>query len=195
MNLKHLTDTTLLNDTKKLSREEREITTQILHHLKEIERRKLFSDLGYPSMLAYAVKELNYSESSASKRIQAARLLADIPEIESKINSGKLTLTNIHKASSYFRKEQVQDKTEKKQILKQVENLSSRDCEKTLFSFHPEPVLPKEEIKVVSESFQQLKVNISDETLKSLHEARALLNCWTLNDECLGAAGQKSCVV
>lgn len=75
MNLKHLTDKTLLNELKRISRQEREITTNILHHIKEVEKRKLFSDLKYSSMLEYLIKDLGYSEGAASRRLQSARML------------------------------------------------------------------------------------------------------------------------
>ena len=82
MDLKHLTNKILLSDTKALALEYRMVTTKLLHHLKEVEKRRLFSDLGYASMFDYVVKELGFSESSAMRRIHAARLLADVPEIE-----------------------------------------------------------------------------------------------------------------
>ena len=92
MNLKHLTDSTLLKDTKFLASREREITVQILHHIKEIDRRKLYSDLKYSSIYEYCKKELCYSEGSAHRRIHAARMLKEMPEIEEKIESGALSL-------------------------------------------------------------------------------------------------------
>ena len=65
MNLKHLTDKVLLDDTKKLAKAEREVTIKILHHLKEIDRRKLFTDLGHRSLHDYCLRELGYSDASA----------------------------------------------------------------------------------------------------------------------------------
>lgn len=87
MNLKHLTDKTLLSDTKYLVSKEREISLKILHHLKEIERRRLFSDLGFGSIFDYTVHELGYSEPAAARRINSARLLRDMPEIEEKLKT------------------------------------------------------------------------------------------------------------
>ena len=85
MNLKHLTDKTLLADTRFLVTRERELLTKVLHHLKEIDRRKLYSDLGYSSMYDFCIRHLGYAEASAHRRIKAARLLEEIPEIEKKI--------------------------------------------------------------------------------------------------------------
>ncbi len=103
MNLRKISDPELLANTEKLARQEREILTRVLHHLREIERRRLFSALGYKSLFEYAVKRLGYSDDQAGRRIAAMRLLQEIPEIESKIESGALTLTNIGMAQSLFR--------------------------------------------------------------------------------------------
>ena len=181
MNLKHLTDNTLLADTKRLARVERELTTKILHHFKEIERRKLFSDLSYPSMMDYAVKELGYSEPSAARRIHAARLLREIPEIEAKIQDGSLSLSNLNKAAGFFKKEDIREPAKKKAILKKLENKSARQCDKTLIELSPMP-LPKEGLKVVSPTYQQLKINVSDETLEELELAKNLLGHSSFDD-------------
>lgn len=181
MNLNHLTDNTLLADTKRLAKAEREITTKILHHFKEIDKRKLFSDLGYPSMQEYAIKELGYSESAAGRRIQAARLLKVIPEIEAKILDGSLSLSTLNKAAGFFRREEIREPAKKKAILKKLENKSARQCDKTLLELSPMP-LPKEGIRVVSPTFQQLKINVSDETLEELETAKNLLGHSTFDD-------------
>ena len=90
LNLTQLTDKNLLDQTKDLVQKERSLTVKILHHLQEIEKRKLFSDLNYSSLFEYATKHLGYSESAASRRISAMRLIKNLSEAESKIESGKL---------------------------------------------------------------------------------------------------------
>ncbi len=42
-NLKQISDETLLNETQKLVHQEREILSLVLHHLREIEKRRLYS--------------------------------------------------------------------------------------------------------------------------------------------------------
>lgn len=175
MNLKHLSDKILIAETKRLVQKEREVITHVLHHLKEIERRKLFSDYGYPSMAAYAIKELHYSESSAMKRLRAARMLADIPEIEEKINDGSLTLTGLSQAVGFFNKEAIKDVEEKKDVLEKIIGLTTRETEKTLFEMGTEQPLPRESAKPVSATFTQVKMNICDETLKLMENARNIL--------------------
>ena len=106
LNLTQLTDKNLLDQTKSLVQKERSLTVKILHHLQEIEKRKLFSDLNYSSLFEYATKHLGYSESAASRRISAMRLIKNLSQAESKIESGKLNLINASRLQRYLQKKQ-----------------------------------------------------------------------------------------
>ena len=106
--IKKLKDQELLKVTADLVQRERHVLTLVLHHLREVKRRRLFSDLGCPSLFEYCVRELKYSEGQAGRRIQAMRLLKELPEIEPMIRSGSLSLTNLSQAQSYFRDVQKQ---------------------------------------------------------------------------------------
>lgn len=61
MNLKTLSDTQLLQNTECLVQREREILTEVLAHLHEIERRRLFSSLSFSSLFTCAVGQLKYT--------------------------------------------------------------------------------------------------------------------------------------
>src|SRR4051794_9171041 len=106
MNLKHLTDQALNDSTKTHAHNEREQMRIVLHHLREVERRRLFSDLKYRSLFEYAVKELKYSHDQAGRRISAMRLLKELPQVEEQMTSGTLTLTNLSMAANFFAQEQ-----------------------------------------------------------------------------------------
>ena len=131
MQLKNLKDKDLLDNTKQLVARERQLLTEVLKHLREIERRRLFSTLGCSSLFEYCIEVLKYSESQAQRRISAMRLIREIPEIEEKVSKGELSLTNIAQAQSFFRQEgkakaQPLSTSKKKAVLKGLENRSSR---------------------------------------------------------------------
>lgn len=157
MVLNHLTDFTLLADTKFLAHRYREVTTKLLYHLREIERRKLFSELGYSSLFDYVVKELGFSEPSAARRIRAARLLEEFPEMEKKIEGGQINLSTIALASQVFSKENIQDIEIKKEVIKEIENKSLREAEKRIKEIiapKSEPSLKKLEFLITEETFE-----------------------------------------
>ncbi len=181
MNLKHLKDSELLSQTKLLVQTEREVLTKVLHHLREVDRRKLFSDLGYQSLFEYAVKDLKYSEGQAGRRIQAMRLIKEIPELEQKIESGDLSLSNISQAQSYFREAQKAapqlkiDSSEKLKVLKSLENKSVREGQKVLISLQPQTALPREREKVLDDSHTQASFVKTKDLSQQLDEVRSLL--------------------
>lgn len=145
MNLKHLSNSDLLTSTKTAVSEERANTSRVLHHLREVESRGLHLELGYSSMFSYCRGELGYDEDQTNRRLAAMRLLRELPEIETKIASGKLSLTNLNQAKSTFNKlakKKVSLKaSEKLEILKVLENKSIRECQRELIKVCPEELL------------------------------------------------------
>ena len=172
MKLSHLTDKTLLNETKRLANSKREVTTQILHHLKEIDRRKLYSDLRCSSLFDYCVRVLGYSEGSAQRRIVAARLLAEIPSIEEKIEEGLLTLTNISQMNQFFKDSST---TEKIEVLEKIEGLSKKECEQKLFELTDKKIEPQKKSKRISKDEVQVAIVLKDETIKEIEKLKNLL--------------------
>jgi hypothetical protein len=63
MNFKALGSQELFARTETLVREERRISSEILWHLHEIERRRLFAELGFSSLFEYCTEQLKYSYS------------------------------------------------------------------------------------------------------------------------------------
>src|SRR5437868_4887816 len=131
MNLKNLSDETLLKETKKAAKEETDATLRVLHHLKEVERRQLHL-ISYPTVHAYCVGELGYDNGSAHLRVSAMRLLRELPEIEEKVESGHLNLTLLSQAKRFFKNEQISAHAEKREILEVIAGKSTRDAEREL---------------------------------------------------------------
>lgn len=182
MNLKHLTDQALLEDIKILAGKERAISLQVLHHLKEIERRRLFSDMGYGSLFDYVIKELGYSNASASRRIQAARMLKEMPYLEKKIANGTLTMSNLAQAGQLFKNEKIEDPIIKRVIIQKIENATSRECEKTLMDFQTNPVIPKETVVLSSPEITTVKYNLTSDTVDLYEEIKKVLAHNRLNN-------------
>ena len=112
-----LSNSCLVETLKGLVGEERKILAQILEYLREVERRKIFLEIGYPSLFEFCIRELGYSEGSAQRRISAMRLIRAIPEIKPKIVSGELSLSVVSQAQTFFRSQEKEqrplDKTKK----------------------------------------------------------------------------------
>ncbi len=158
MNLKHLTDKTLIEETRKLASAEREVTVKILHHLREIDQRKLYSDLGFSSLYDYCIRDLGYAEASAHRRISGARLLRELPSIEHKIECGALNLTNVASLVHFFREENIVDSTSKEDVITKVEGLSRRECDLKLLQLSGKsPEIKKEAVGLSGDTIHIIK--------------------------------------
>jgi 5-methylcytosine-specific restriction endonuclease McrA len=148
MNLKNLSDQALLNETDRLAKQSRQLLLSLLHHLREIERRRLFSALKCESLFDYVVKHLKFSEGEANRRISAMRMIREVPEIEEKIVGGSLTLSTVVMARVLFGKEEKAGRPmgtqAKAQVMNKLENQSAREAQKYLSSINPEMKRTKE---------------------------------------------------
>jgi hypothetical protein len=80
--------------SSRLANEKRELVLFLIE-LAEFDATKLALELGYPSTLGCLVGELGLTETSACRRIAAARLLARFPQITPLLLASKLTLTGL----------------------------------------------------------------------------------------------------
>jgi hypothetical protein len=195
---KSLKDAELLVNTQSLVQKERTVTLDILRHLQEVERRKLYCDvrrraplaaeamdtdcpersdgngsappsLNYGSLFDYAVGELGYSEGAAARRIQAMRLMTEIPEVAPKIESGALNLSTICQAQNFFRDlgkaepERVFRKEDKREVLAQLEQKSAREGQRILLAMGGPAALPRERERAVSPAHTEVRFLVTTE--------------------------------
>ncbi len=93
--LTHLGDAVLVRDLNSLVARERGDTAAVLAHIAEVDARRLYLPAGCPSMRAYCVAELHFSEDAAYKRIQAARAARQFPTLFTALAEGRLHLTGL----------------------------------------------------------------------------------------------------
>ncbi|HVP15310.1 MAG TPA: hypothetical protein VMS88_07185, partial [Terriglobales bacterium] len=107
--LAHLSDATLVRDLTTLVRCERATTAELLAHLAEFDERRLYLPAGYPSVYAYCVGDLRFSEDEACKRIRAARAARQFPILFEALTEGRLHLSGVVMLAPYFSRENVDE--------------------------------------------------------------------------------------
>ena len=135
--LRSLSDDELLARTRELARHEQDLTIQVIAHLEEVARRRLFAARGYSSLFEYAVKALAYSEPAASQRVAAMRLARAVPEARDLLERGELKLTSAAAVERFIRREENETGRRltaevKSGIVKEVSGKSSRETERWL---------------------------------------------------------------
>ncbi len=95
MNLKILSDETLTEKLRDLSKRDLALTAEIVSHIHEFMVRRLYLDHGCTSIFGYLTDHLGYPRATAQNRIDAARLLDAVPEIKEELANGKISLGQI----------------------------------------------------------------------------------------------------
>ena len=129
--LKSVSDRKLLSSIRKLSDRERETVLSILVHLVEIERRRLYLEMGYSSLYEFCVKRLGYWEATAARRVSIARCIGRFPLAGRALFSGKVTLTNLALVTKLITAENASD------LLSRIAGTSKKQVELLVSSRNP----------------------------------------------------------
>ena len=180
MNLKNVSNTNLLSKTHDLVQDERRITVELIEHLREIEARMLYAEVGYSSLFEFCVRHLGLSEGSAYRRISALRLIKEVPEVRDQIEAGTFSLSNAARVQAVFRTEKKNGKkrspAEKKVIIDRVQGLSKKECELTLMQLAPEATLSSgeqfEKLRLLTPEKTELKMVLDKVTLEKADRLR-----------------------
>jgi hypothetical protein len=100
--LTHLQDAVLLRDLKVVVADELAKTAVVLAYLAEVDARKLYAPEGYTSMFDFCLRELHFSEDSAYKRIQAARVARAFPALFVALADNRVHMTAIRLLSPHL---------------------------------------------------------------------------------------------
>lgn len=176
--IQNLSDSALTARTESLIKEERKVTLTLLHHLREMNRRKFFGGKG--SLFAY-LNERGYDGGAAQRRIDAMRLLTDFPETEKKILNGELNLTVASQVQTFFRQEekaleQPLARDEKREILESLLGKPTRAVQRELVSRSSKPEVHfKEKVRASSTTHSEMKLLVTDDVLEDLETLKGLL--------------------
>lgn len=180
MNLSQIGKHELLGRLEKLSRTERKITHIILWHILEVENRKLYAECGYSSCFEYLTKGLGYSEGSANRRLQSARLLKQVPQVSEKIESGVLNLSQLSQVQKCLRLEKKQGEKVTPEgmqnILSQLENKNMLETAKVLAVQFNQPVQIQERTQPQRDSTVKIEIILTAEQMQELELAKSLLS-------------------
>lgn len=175
MKIQNLSSTVLHEKLVSISSAERKLTLELLHHLQEFDRRKLYAERGHPSLFEYVVHELKYSESAAQRRIFAMRALRDLPELEEQVRSGELKVTQLAQVQSFLRMEQKQGKRftvqEKKELIESTLGKSTRETERLLAEKNPDFAL-REKTRAVTATHTQITFTADEKLMQNLAQVR-----------------------
>jgi hypothetical protein len=180
MKINNLPDEKLVSCFETLVRNERKITAQVLECIAEIDQRKLYRP-SHTSLFDYLVKDFGYSPGAAMRRIDAARLLRELPETAVKFEDGTLTLSQanqIQRASREFKKENCETlgSERKRNLVLHVESATQRQTEQILAAELDLPLNPVQKETLHRDESVTLTVTFTKEQMAILEQAQNMVS-------------------
>ncbi len=177
--LAKLTDQELEMRLRDLATKERKILHVILEHIKEFESRKLYLARAYTSVFEYLVKELGYSNSAAMRRLEAARLLREVPIVAEKIKEGSINLSQIGELSRALKeKEKITGakvcREIKAELVSSISGKSTKETQKELAVALDIPVYDFEKQKIQQDDSLRIEITLNKAQLEKLQQCKNL---------------------
>jgi len=167
--IRALGDDELLAALTSLVRRDNELLAELLAHLAELDQRRLYLDLGFPSLHAYCTSALGMCESTAGRRITAARVCRKFPDVLARVAKGALHLSAVCSMSPHL------DWNNAPELIEICSNQSRRKVDEILAARFPRAdVREKVRLDPLSVGKYGLHFTIDAEALEELERVRAL---------------------
>ncbi|RLB61904.1 MAG: hypothetical protein DRH08_13230 [Deltaproteobacteria bacterium] len=134
--LNSLSDDALLHRLSRLTGQSQHVTADLVAHIGEVERRRLFAREATSSMFAYCTEVLHLSECAAYLRIAAARAARKHPILLEMLRDGRLHLTAIKHMALLL---DAADESHREEILQCATHKSKREIEQLVARLKPQP--------------------------------------------------------
>jgi len=131
-----MNDEDLISTTRELARKSNGVEADLLLYLGEIDARKIYRERASPSMIAFCMREFNFSEGAAFNRITVARAARKLPAMLDALRSGAVHLTGLRLLIPHLNEENHE------KILAQAAGKSKREIEELAASLAPKPPVP-----------------------------------------------------
>jgi hypothetical protein len=138
-----LSGSDLLARTRDLARQSCVVEAELLVHLADIDERKFYLECALPSMFAFCVEELRFSEDAAYYRIHVARAGRQLPAIIDAIRTGKMHLAGARLLAPHLTPENHLG------LLAEAAGKSKRQIEEIVARIAPQPAVPTSVSKVI----------------------------------------------
>lgn len=168
-----------------LSKEERKITAELIEYLAQVDMRRIYLELGFQSLFDYVTRGLGYSEGSAMRRINAARMLKtvseDTKEIQFKIESGSIKLTQLSETYQKIKVYEKEHKTKltkehKSEIIQVLQNKTNKETEKVLAEMFQLKAIERTEIRTKHNERVEIRFSLSKEEYELIENIKQRLS-------------------
>ena len=176
--LKRLTTGELLLSTDNAVSVEKDAITNTTRHFQEVYSRKAYLPT-YATMFEFLTKKYGYCNGSAQIRINAIRLIADVPLVKEKLESGELSMSAAANIQSFIaverRSERPLTPAAKAELINACVGKSKLEVQKEFVKISP--VIEKRDVvRAVDESRVRVNATLSDRAHENLKQLQDILS-------------------
>jgi hypothetical protein len=168
---------------KNLALKERELLYEVLLHIAEVDKRKLYLSMAFPSLWKYLLS-LGYSEESAQRRIQGARLLQRAPEVAESMEKGSINLSQACELQTALK--HTQSSYHLPKLIKDIENKSKHETKVILAQALELPIQTVEKQKPQADESIRVEMTFTKEQWERLQKVKQL-HAHALEDQSLAS--------
>ena len=176
--LKTLTTYELLMSTDKAVNVEKDAITNTTRHFEEVYRRKAYLPK-YVTMFEFLTKKYGYCNGSAQIRINAIRLIADVPDVKEKLESGELSMSAAANIQSFIAVEKRSDReltpAAKAELINACVGKSKFEVQKEFVKISP-VVEKRDVVRAVDENRVRVNATLSDKAHANLKQLQDILS-------------------
>jgi len=172
----------IVTHLKQLVVTERKVTAEIIEAIQSIDQKKIYLQIGFPTLFAFLTEHIGYTAASAQRRIDAARLLVSVPEIKTDVQNGRLNLSQVSMVAQSIRQKQKESPElefkaeDKKSLLESVKGLSLENSQKVLSQTLDLEVKDYEKQKVQSNESVRIELTFTKEQNEMLKKVKSLMS-------------------
>jgi len=183
--LKKLSDEKLDQSLYSYVNKEKEVLMEILCHIAEVDRRRLYLTFGYPSLYSYLTERMGYEGGSAQRRLDAARLSHFVPAVINHLAKGELTLSQVTFLQKSLRqvKEQKVTAETKATILESIKHKTLEETQVHVAKALQITVKDSSKVKHQADASVRLEVTLSKAQWEKIKTMRELLSTALPNGE------------
>lgn len=179
--LSKLANEELNSQLKALVQQERELLSEILRHIAEVDSRKLYLKMAYPNLFTYLTEHLGYSAGSAQRRIDAARLLNEVPALAEKLESGDLNLSQVSVVQKAIRQKSKEARVsvsqeEKQNLFESLSGQSYEATQKIVAQVFDVQIQQAAQVRHQKDSSVRFEITLSQEQWQKLLKMREVLS-------------------
>jgi hypothetical protein len=167
---------------KQLVASERKITAEIIEHIQEVDQKKIYGQMGYPTLFSFLTEYIGYSAASAQRRIEAARLLNAVPEVKKDIQSGSLNLSQVALVAQSIRQKQkempqIQIKAQdKKGLLESIKNQNFEQSQKIISQTLDLEIKAFERKTLQKDESVRWEITFTKDQMVAFHKVKSLIS-------------------